>query len=64
MGWLILSHDDVADPDGQVKKTLDNIYQLNSEKEFISQDILYSISIFGYPIAGNSIEIKIYRYSK
>jgi mannosyltransferase len=62
--WLILSHDDVADPNGQVKKELDNIYQLNSEKEFISQDILNSISILGYPIVGESIEIKIYCYSK
>jgi hypothetical protein len=62
--WLILSHDSIADPDGQVKKTLDNIYQLNSEKGFISEDILNSISILGYPIAESSIKIKIYSYSK
>ena len=63
--WLILSHDDVADPDGQVKKRLDNIYQLNSENKFISQDILNSISIFGYPIiTGYSIRIAICFYSR
>ena len=62
--WLILSHDNVADPDGQVKTRLDDIYQLNWEKEFVSQDILNSISILGYPITTGSLEIKIYYYSK
>ena len=63
--WLILSHDIIADPDGQVKKRLDNIYQLNWEKEFISQDILNSISILGYPInTGYSSKIRILHYSK
>jgi mannosyltransferase len=63
--WLILSHDIIADPDGQVKKRLDNIYQLNWEKEFISQEILNSISILGYPInTGYSSKIQILYYSK
>ncbi len=62
--WLILSHDNVADPDGQVKKRLDDSYQLNEESEFVSQDILNSISILGYPITADSLEINIYHYSK
>ena len=63
--WLILSHDIVADPDGQVKKRLDSIYQLNSENEFVSQDILNNISILGYPIKTDyTTKIKIYYYSK
>jgi hypothetical protein len=62
--WLVLSHDVVADPAGLVKSRLDDVYQLNSEKEFVSQDILNNISIFGYPITDNSIEIKLYYYSK
>jgi len=63
--WLILSHDIIADPDGQVKTRLDNIYQLNWEKDFISQDLLNSISILGYPInIGYSSKILIYYYSK
>jgi len=63
--WLILAHDIITDPNGQVKKRLDNIYQLNSENEFSSQDILNGISILGYPINTDySIKIKIYYYSK
>ena len=61
--WLILSHDDVSDPTGQVKSRLDETLQLNSEKEFVSQDILDNISFFGYPITDYPIEIQIYRYS-
>ena len=62
--WLILSHDNVADPDGQVKTRLDDSYQLNWESEFVSQDILNSISILGYPITGDFLEIKICYYLK
>lgn len=62
--WLILSHDDVADPDEQVKTRLDDTYQLNLEEEFVSKDTLNSISILGYPITTYSLEIKIYYYSK
>jgi hypothetical protein len=61
--WLILAHDVVVDPDGQVKSRLNEVYQLNSENEFVSQDILNNISIFGYTITDNSIKIKIYYYS-
>ncbi|MBN1357709.1 glycosyltransferase family 39 protein [Candidatus Bathyarchaeota archaeon] len=62
--WLILSHDNVADPDGEVKTRLNDSHQLNEESEFVSQDILNSISILGYPITGDSSVIKIYYYSK
>jgi mannosyltransferase len=63
--WLILSHDTVADPDGQVKKELDNTYQLNSKNEFMSQNILNDISIFGYIINTDySVKIELYYYSK
>lgn len=63
--WLVLSQDNIADPDGQVKKRLDNIYQLNSEKEFSSQDIINNISILGYPINTDyPLKIEIYCYSK
>ena len=61
--WLILAHDVVVDPDGHIKSRLNEVYQLNSENEFVSQDILNNISIFGYPITDNSIKIKIYYYS-
>ena len=63
--WLILSHDSVADPDGKVKTKLDNIYHLNWEKDFVSQDLLNSMAILGYPInTGYSSKILIYHYSK
>ena len=63
--WLILSHDILADPDGQVKKSLDSTYHLNWEKQFISQDIINNISILGYPIITDAAyKILIYYYSK
>jgi len=63
--WLILSHDIIADPDGQVKTRLDDTCQLNWEKDFVSQDLLNSIAILGYPInIGYSSKILIYYYSK
>jgi hypothetical protein len=61
--WLILSHDDVSDPTGQVKSRLAETLQLNSEKEFVSQDILDNISFFGYPITDYPIKIKMFYYS-
>ena len=61
--WLILSHDDITDPNGQIKNVLDNAFQLNSEKDFISLDILNNISILGYSITSYHIEIEIYCYS-
>ena len=61
--WFILSHDDITDPNGQIKNVLDNAFQLNSEKDFISLDILNNISILGYSITSYHIEIEIYCYS-
>jgi len=63
--WLILSHDKIADPNAQIKKQLDNTYQLNWQNEFISQDLINNISILGQPIiSDNSIKITICYYSK
>lgn len=48
--WLILCHDEFADPEGLVKSELDKTYVLKWKEEYVSLDVLYSITFLGYPI--------------